>query len=282
MSFETTSPQAYNQSMKLISVDRVEYNPNPLVEVVAQLRFPKSLQIQNQLPFEFQNRIADQYPILEVQNEAVSFMVGSPVNTSQEDLPTNSIYHFLSTDKVWKISLSSDFVAISCTKYKDWESFKPKFIEGIGLIAEIYKIKFWTRLGLRYRDLIVREDIGISKMPWRDLISPHLLGFALADNIVKSSKIPEKDVLEQQGFINLDLDNCKLSLRHGLIKRHDKLNATGYLIDSDFYVDKNEPEELKNNEISKLLDKFHANARTIFRSCITSELHKALNPKKIT
>ncbi|MBU3641626.1 TIGR04255 family protein [Polynucleobacter sp. Fuers-14] len=266
--------------MKLKPIERFQYAKNPLVEVLVQLRFPRLLQIQEQLPLEFQNKIASDYPILEVLNEALSVVIGG-AGSRLEDIPASPIYNFSSADKCWRISLASDYLALSCSQYQGWEDFKPRFTAAINLLIELYPIKFWTRLGLRYRDLIVREDIGLEGRHWRDLISSHLLGFAIADEIADSERVSESDVLEQQGFVNLRLEYCNVGLRHGLIKRQEDPTKTAYMIDSDFYVDKQNPEGMNVNAVGELLEQFHANAGSLFRGCIQDELHEAMEPKKI-
>jgi uncharacterized protein (TIGR04255 family) len=272
--------QEYNQSMKLKPIKRFQYKKNPLIEVVAQLRFPRLLQIQEQLPLEFQNKILDEYPILEVHNEALSVVIGGP-GGKLDDVPGSPVYNFSTADRKWRISLASDFIALSCNQYEGWEKFKPRLLEVIKLVVGIYQIKFWTRLGLRYRDLIIREDIGLEKELWRNLISLQLLGLGIADHIATDKQISELDVVEQQGFINLRLEDCNVGLRHGLIRRQEDPAKMAYMIDSDFYVDKQNPEGMNVNAVARLLEKFHANAGSLFRGCIQDKLHNALEPKEI-
>ncbi len=266
--------------MKLKPIKRFQYTQNPLIEVVAQLRFPRLLQIQDQLPLEFQNKISDEYPTLEVHNEALSVVIGGPGNKLDE-IPRSPIYNFSTADKKWRITLASDFIALSCNQYEGWEKFKPRLLEAIKLVVGIYQIKFWTRLGLRYRDLIIREDIGLEKEPWRNLISLELLGLGIADQIAADEQIIESDIIEQQGFINLKLEDCNVGLRHGLIRKQEDPTKMAYMIDSDFYLDKQNPEVINVSAVARLLEKFHANAGSLFRGCIQDKLHNALKPKEI-
>jgi uncharacterized protein (TIGR04255 family) len=44
---------------------RVTFTPNPLVEVVTQFAFPTLLEVDAELPVQFQKNLRQQYPILE-------------------------------------------------------------------------------------------------------------------------------------------------------------------------------------------------------------------------
>ncbi|MFM6395678.1 TIGR04255 family protein, partial [Planktothrix sp.] len=51
--------------MKLPDYERVIYQRTPLIEVLGQLRFPTILKINNQEPYEFQEKIRFDYPIFQ-------------------------------------------------------------------------------------------------------------------------------------------------------------------------------------------------------------------------
>ena len=48
--------------------DRVIYGRNPLQEVVCQIRFPRLLDIDAEVPARFQSAIAEDYPLLAVRS----------------------------------------------------------------------------------------------------------------------------------------------------------------------------------------------------------------------
>ena len=51
--------------MKLPDYERVIYEYNPLIEVIAQIRFPTILKITSQEPVDFQDSVRFEYPIFE-------------------------------------------------------------------------------------------------------------------------------------------------------------------------------------------------------------------------
>jgi len=267
--------------MRLKKWERVRYNPNPLVEVVAQVRFPRVLELDDQLPSVFQRAIQEDYPFLEIQEDAISVTIGQGKNTLlSNELPKSTVYHFVSLDRSWRISLCSEFFALTCDKYEQWEGFRQRMMTALSEIQNLYLIVIITRIGLRYRDLIIREDVGMQGVPWRELISPLLLGITIADGLSDDGEVAESDVLAAQSHIGLLLDNCQLNLRHGLAHREPN-RESAYLIDADYFVD-NQVTRFNLDDIGLQLDKFHANAGSIFRGCIQQRLHDALNPTPIS
>jgi len=263
--------------MNLKKWDRVIYNPNPLIEVVAQVRFPRILEIDEHLPYDYHKRIRDTYPFIEIQEDSVLFTITQGDSKSvSNDLPKTRLYHFISIDRSWRVSLSSEFIALTCDKYEKWEDFIPKMMQALLVLSELYGIKLITRIGLRYRDLIIREDVGLSGVSWRELIAPFLLSAIIPDQLAEDGEVPESNVLTAQSYVGLMLDDCQLSLRHGLVQKEPK-GESAYIIDADYFVD-NQTLNFNLYETKSCFDKFHANAGSVFRSCIQERLHNALNP----
>lgn len=269
--------------MRLKQVDRVRYIQNPLVEVVAQLRFPRILEIDDQLPSEFQRALREDYPLLEAHEEAFSITIGyGPTKNMVDDLPKRTtVYHFIAPDQVWRISLSSEFVALTCNKYEKWEDFQPRLIAALETVKALYSITHWTRLGLRYRDLIIREDIGLKDVSWRELLASPLLGASIADSLAEGDGISETDILAAQSYVIFQLEDCALGLRYGIVQK-EQTGDQAYMIDADFYLDHQaQVARLDFDVIKQHLEKFHAHSGAVFRGCIQPRLHEALGPQSI-
>jgi uncharacterized protein (TIGR04255 family) len=113
--------------MKLPDYQRVIYKRIPLLDVVGQLRFPTLLKINNQEPFEFQERIRWDYPIFQRSHSLnlppdLAALVPQLSTFSAQD-PT---YNFQSEDSKWQISLNKDSLTLSTFQYKRYEEFKEK------------------------------------------------------------------------------------------------------------------------------------------------------------
>ena len=130
--------------MRLKQWDRVRYTKNPLVEVVAQVRFPRILEIDDQLPSDFQRALRQDYPLLEVQEETLAVMIGQgPNKMMADDLPRRTTaYHFITPDRAWRISLASEFLALTCANYEKWEDFQPRMMAGLETVAKLYSVTY--------------------------------------------------------------------------------------------------------------------------------------------
>ena len=266
--------------MKIKSTERVIYSKNPLVEVVCQIRFSPLLQLQEESPRSFQEQFCvTHYPILEItgeQNVSIRLDALRNENVEAKQSKVASIYHFYSPDKKWKLSVSSVFITLTCYEYERWEIFSAKFYEAVEAFFRIYPVKFCERVGLRYRDIIEREKLGLTQVPWKNLLHPYVTGFFAADDMIKGGLLDEENVISQVNQSVLKLEDCGLLLNIGLLfNPEDK--TTAFMIDSDYHVEN--LIELTASNIETTCTSLHNNAGGFFRHCITPQLHAALDPQ---
>ncbi|TYQ23683.1 TIGR04255 family protein [Pseudanabaena sp. UWO310] len=254
--------------------ERSIYQNNPLIEVVCQLRFPTILRISNHAPVEFQDEIRATYPIFEEVSPQVPVYFGKDNRLQQEDLQGQSndvFYHFVSDDFSWQVSLSQNSIAIVTRNYRRYEEFKQNFIHILEIFEKIYKPSFYSRIGLRYKDLIVRSDLELAEVDWSYLIpqyiAPELHSLEIASSVRESSKI-----------LVMETEDGDITLRHGLVNARDEelnIEELAYLLDADFYK---EGKIGKGDYVWELLDCYNKSARNLFRWCITDRLHTAMEP----
>ena len=256
--------------MNLPEFERVIYSRNPLVEVVCQLRFPPILKISHQEPVEFQDEVRLQYPLFETSQQIPPEFLKQLGLTMQHDVA----YNFKSEDQKWNLSITKDFIALTTFSYERFEQFKQRLKEAVEIFESIYNPSFYTRIGLRYQDLIIRSRLNLENKNWSELISkkfsPELHDVDLAPSIETLMK-------------NLSLidKNGKITLNHGLVQINDQsknINEIAYLFDADFYTD--QKIEL-NGDVWHVLDKFNKSAGKLFRWSITNTLHSALQPQPL-
>ncbi len=259
--------------MKFPESQRVTYSRNPLVEVICQLRFPKILRIETEAPVNFQEAIRAEYPTLNSTRAIELPLIFNPqVNSPSVVGGQGLTYEFLDKEEKWKLVLSSDFLALSTLSYKDWQDFRTRLSNAINLLVKCYSPSHFTRVGLRYQDLIIRSELELIDHPWRSLLQPPILGTFVADNL------PEQDFLEALSVFacRLDYSDAILRVRYGLARKGES-EELGYLIDADFYTEKN----TEISDATRSLDQFNREAGNFFRWCIKRELQQALNPKPI-
>lgn len=260
--------------MKFPESQRVKYSRNPLFEVVCQLRFPKILRIETETPVDFQEAIRTKYPTLKTSRAVeLPFLSNPQTNSPPVVMGQGLTYEFLDKEGQWKLVLSSDFIALSTVNYEKWEDFRSRLSAAIDLLVKCYSPSHFTRVGLRYQDLIIRSELGLIQHPWRKLLKTPLLGVFVTDNL------PEQDFTEALSVFacRLDYADAVLRVRYGLARK-DESEELGYLIDADFFTGNN----TEINDATNSLDRFNREAGNFFRWCITEELQQALQPKSIT
>jgi uncharacterized protein (TIGR04255 family) len=271
--------------MKIESFERVIYENNPLAEVICQIQFGRI----DDLSDVEKTVLKEEFTTVGYSafSEEVSLVFTQEIifNSTQSPTPESvafpqvSLHHFSTEDGVWRVTISSEFVALACSKYSGWDEFLPRMLEAVRILTALRSDTRPTRLGLRYKDVIEREPLGLDGVPWHELIEPFLLG-PLAPNALAEGQMPSE--AEVDSFLSqtrLRLDHSMLLLQSSLLSSLDgQLRA--FLIDTDFYNEGDlESGLLSTPEVlSTRLDTLHASAGALFRRGIKKRLHDALHP----
>lgn len=254
---------------------RIIYNKNPLTEVICLLTFPAILRIDSEVPATFQGKIQEQYPIYQ-ESQGANLKLDFPKELSQVVGNTLSLksgratYQFLSADKKWRVVLTRDSLSVSTVEYKRWEDFKEHLEVAFNAFLEVYKPPFFSRVGLRYQDLIRKSDVGLENESWSELLSPPIAGELSAPEIVNRIKHSVNQLT-----ISLDDNGTMVLLNHGLVGNENAEDV--YIIDSDFLTE--EKTEVQN--VIEKLDYFNKFSGRLFRWCISEKLHNALEPQPV-
>jgi uncharacterized protein (TIGR04255 family) len=258
--------------MTFPALQRVLYERNPLEEVICQLRFPPILRIGSDNAAEFQEAIRADYPLYK-EEEPTLPAIPLPAElaeiigrAAQGPKPSQK---FLSADEAWTVSLTRDFIALSTVRYERWEHFRQRLTNVVATLERIYRPAFYTRVGLRYRDVIRRSSLGLQDVPWAQLLAPFVaaeLSTEIGERVGENAHVA-LIALEQPGSVRL---------RHGLLKP-DQSGEQSYAIDSDFFT----AERTELGDANRRLDYFNQQAARLFRWCITPRLHNAMGPRDI-
>jgi uncharacterized protein (TIGR04255 family) len=195
----------------------------------------------------------------DLPSEIKSFLAGSLGDSG------NASYKFSNEDSTWHIDLSSSTLSIATSNYERYEFFKEKVELAIAALTSVYKPSFFNRVGLRYKDVVDKEEIG-KDLAWKELLQPHLVGELNDPNIGNQIRVLKKHLV-------IEIENGAIRLLHGLVKVEGKENPC-YLIDADF-IKTNKTEVTDGIEI---IDGFKILAGRLFRWAITEKLHGALGP----
>ena len=252
--------------------ERVIYKRNPLETVICQLRYPHILKIEAELPAGFQDRIRADYPIFREQNPGQDLVLSGEllklVEQRLASLGAVRTYEFASEDGFWSVTLNKAAVALTCGKYVRWEDFRARFGKILNAIESEYQPAFYSRIGLRYTNVIKRSALGLEQVPWSKLLQSHVAGELTtqqAQEIVQS--------VHQVLWRLDDQNSTQVKMQYGLTTKEGG-DEPIYFIDNDFFT------EQKCEAAATLarLDEFHVSAGWLFRWCITKDLHEALQP----
>lgn len=159
------------KTFKLPDVDEVPLTNAPLVSVLAQVMFGSLLSIKNEEGVSrFQETIREKYPVLKTEKNKTStidIVANSVVSTSEQ-----TIWRFSDTDDVWRVSLSSEFVALETKKYSSREEFTNRLSEVLAAVTKQFNPGIMTRIGVRYVDRL--EGDALNKIS--SLVNPTLVG----------------------------------------------------------------------------------------------------------
>lgn len=247
---------------------RVIYGTNPLKEVVCQLRFPRLFLLDERVPSEFQRNLGTGYPHIETR-EVASFAFGG-LEAATAPISRRVIYDFISTDRTYVVSISSEFLALRAERYTKWEDFFAHLRTAADALFASYTIPNFSRLGLRYINFIDKVGLGLAEEKWSDLIRGSALG------LIGDSDLEAESVLEGSSSTLLRLEKGAVALNCGLLREQDQPQK--YVIDCDFFYD--QPIENPDDAYSLLADYNHA-ARNAFRWFIKDQLHDALGPSRV-
>lgn len=261
------------QPMPFPTSERVIYDKNTLTEVLFQVRFPRLLQFDSELPADFQKAVLGEYPLLE-EKRIVRFAIAAG-GTEMPTMPDTSsiVYDFISENRGWKVSLANDFVAVSTSNYVRWEEFQARALAVVGYFLGIYRIPVFTRIGLRYQNIIDRTRLQLGAERWSTLLKPFIAGELLTDAFT------ENQFVGRQCAFTIQLDNGDhVQVVHGTMNSPDAATGT-YRLDSDFY--NATQHKADTNVVNTVTNRLHDNSGHFFRWAITDVLHRAMGPKPI-
>jgi uncharacterized protein (TIGR04255 family) len=260
--------------MTFPSSSRIVFDRNPLEEVICQLKFPTILEISAEKPVKFQNQIRDSYPFFELDESALPKDIAELVARLPIPKPIEGVtYRFLSEDRNRLISLAPEFVAFSDKGYVRWERFSREIARAQKALEEIYRPAFYTRVGLRYRDVVDRQELGLEDESWEGLLQPSLIGLLGARDEV-GNHIRE---IRTESSIRLDeVVGAFATVRHGL-GRTEQGDKQVYFIDTDFYT----TERTSSQDVSDILRRFNQLNGYFFRWVTTTKLRDAMGPRDL-
>lgn len=238
-----------------------QFQRNMLHQVVCELRFPTLMDLGGPKPPKaFVDALRKEYPHLESANE---LMIGFGGASTQ---PNSSYAHIMrSAKQKWAVSLKQSALTIETTGYTNHAEFKERVLHAVDAAAKVIDSDFFTRIGLRYVNVITDgADIN------GDWINKSLTG-PLLDGTFKG-------VVEYAGKLQLMTDDGGCLLQHG-IRHKQQLSEDesfpDYMLDIDSYRN-----DVELSDTDAALDAMNVQAFNMFSWAIGPELHKYLTTSR--
>ena len=261
--------------MQFPETERVIYNNNPLQQVICQLRFPTILRIEASTPAGFQERIRKEFPLFQEHAEFAGILPPEIVQLLSQEViqtlkPSHKVYAFTSSEESLVVNLSSGFVSLTSSNYERWESFKNRLMQVLNALQEEYSPAHFTRIGLRYRNLIQKRVLRLQDADWPELLNENLIRELATPNLAESIEDIAHRILIRMGS-----SQTKVHLQHGLAKDASTNQLLGYGIDCDIF----DEGEIDVDTAIDQLNEFNQLNRRLFRWCISDRLHIAMEPR---
>lgn len=155
-------------------VPSIPLTPHSLVFVVAQVRFPLVVSINDEnFIGPFQELIRREYPDLQRAVEAQVMLGPEGVHRSEGGV----VWKFASPNNDWHVALTTSFVALSTTAYTSRGEFLERFLFVLQALEAWLKPRRVTRLGIRYVDRLEGADVDHLGV----YVRPEVLGPAIVE-----------------------------------------------------------------------------------------------------
>ena len=219
------------------------YKLNFLKQAVCELRFPTLMELgDSRPPAAMVAALRKEYPHLELANQ-VTIGVGAATGSSNAHI-------FRSSKLNWTVSLNQSSLSIETTAYPGYPQMRERILRVVDAAAKIIDSDFFTRIGLRYINVIDVDEDPTDGWVNADLAQPIL-----------SRQF--KGIHEYAGRLQLLAEDGGCLLQHGIrLKqpaRDGKALPPEYLIDIDSFRS-----EVALSDTAAALDVMHSQAFDIF------------------
>jgi len=244
-------------SLKFPKYEDVPLAKPPLREVICQVRFPVILRIIDERPSEFQERIRQRFPELQVQRPLViSGSVAKP-DASVDLKPP--LYRFHGRNRTWTVSLAPDSYALSTSAYEHWPEFAGELEKVTEAVLQTYDIPYASRIGLRYINVIDRSFTKSARLEdVYALLRPELSALLVTSAIME----PVYAISD----IRATTGDDRFTFRCGLSQMADS-DELGFVLDFDCYAEG----QLSLEDLSARGDRYHTLIYGAFRWCILDD-----------
>lgn len=251
------------------TLERLFLPRSPLVLVIAQVRISTILKMEDYVADIQETLRKKGYPDYKYEEGTELRITGDQVKSR-----STQRWFFLNFGNTESVILSTDFIALSTTEYKQFNAFSSSMEDVLNRINDVVDIDSTTRLGLRYIDL-VRPDENETLDQY---LQPSLLGFSDGEIGVTQSlnkfeflgqtevgKLVMRCTQSTDGSVlpgNIDAEHLNIKIDK------PELGEKVCILDFDHYC--SDTNSFDTSSIMDLLGELHDNLDGAFRNTVTS------------
>lgn len=261
LSNEGITVTSIDNPFEITNLEEVPLPNAPLVRVIAQVRFPPIMSIEDSKFFgHFQEALRSDYPLMKTEKRiAVNLL-------NPKDKREEAVWRMFDKSEEWRITLAPDFLAVETTNYKSRDNFFAEFNKALSCLTEYIKPTVCERIGVRYIDQIIGTEFkNIS-----NLVRPEVLG------IYQSSLKEHISSSLRQTVFSIDKD-IKLSARWGVLATNQTYdpssvapkNEESWILDLDAFSDLKR--EFDHKQIADVAVRLATQAYHFFRWSVKDE-----------
>jgi uncharacterized protein (TIGR04255 family) len=239
----------------------------PLERVIAQVQFTQIIDIDNPLLIgPFQNIVRHQFPYLNIGNEQVIQIQQGPMGQTMTPRQ-RPVYAFHDAERNWRITLTSESVALDVNKYTSRNDFLKRWsqiLEAVGTQFSPYVVG----LGMRYIDRIRGSEFVRVK----ELIKEVYLGPLFPKFVDQVQHMISETVLRaEEGNLLLRLGKLPSG---GTFDPNvlEPVNGESFIVDID--VSQGVQMKFEQPELDAMFRKYAERAYTMFRDIVTEEFDR--------
>lgn len=234
------------------NVKEIRLERPPVAEVISQVRFPAILKISEESPATFQEKIRDVFPHLDIE-QGVAINVSNPSAMTMQP----RAFRFSTKDKKYTATLDVASYALTTEFYTSWIDFFSKLEIIHNVAREVYNPPYANRIGLRYINLLTKENSGRNSLSEIiGMFRPQLVGGFNTEAWEDPDEFITGLVLRRNG-------DEKFNIRI----TYKKAEPIGILLDMDYYASG----ELNLQEFPEMVNRFHEIIYDAFRWSIREE-----------
>jgi uncharacterized protein (TIGR04255 family) len=239
----------------------------PIQLAVAQVQFQPLLVLADPRGVAaFQDAVKDRFPRLN-RMTTLELTVG-PEGVATRPTP-GSGWSFENLDGSLRVLIDTNSLSLETRSYQSFDDLRDTFVSVLDTFAQVAKPGERTRLGLRYVNQLIFDDVD-SPSGWRALVRSELLG------LVANPELAADDVISHTlGETRLTYERSQLIARYGFLRAGagvdgSRLERPFFLIDIDNFDVRPIP-EVDPQTIAAELDDFHGDIYSVFRWSLTPE-----------